>query len=152
MVRRLPVLQDPESEDAHAERRPAWQWIGIGTVLTLLLFLPLSGLASWAGVRLALRVSGSEGIAALALAAPPFLAFQLAAILAGTLVGRFGKRTTPAGAALAGGLGGASLLLLAGLGSALSPWVIAAAAALLLIPSGAASAWLGARFGRSLRR
>ena len=47
MVRRLPVLQNQDTDDAAAARRPRWQWVLIGAGFVITLFLPLS----WIGVR-----------------------------------------------------------------------------------------------------
>jgi len=44
-VRRLPVLQNQDTDDAAAARRPRWQWVLIGAGLVITLFLPLS----WTG-------------------------------------------------------------------------------------------------------
>lgn len=150
VVRRLPVVQTPASEDADAEARPAWQWVSIGAALLVVLFLPLSTVGLWVGTRLAPEAGAGRG-ALLSVALPVFCAYAVAALSAGAFVGRFGRRAGPRHRALSGGLGGALILLLAGLGGALTPWTVAFGATVVLIGAGAGFALLGARYGLSRR-
>ena len=47
VVRRLPVIQTPPSEDAEAQARSPWQWVLIGAGFTITFWLPLATLAAW---------------------------------------------------------------------------------------------------------
>jgi hypothetical protein len=93
----------------------------------------------------------------LAVAAPSLLAYGLACWAAGALIGRFGARVTPRGAAIAGACTSlmiALLVLLPALrdASRASLWLLTALGVFaLLLPLGALVAWLGGRFGVRLR-
>jgi hypothetical protein len=151
VVRRLPVLQTPAGEDAEAEARPAWQWVLIGLVLTLSIFFPLAVVGTAIGRAVGARLVAQPALAALGVALPVLSAFAVSAASAGAFVGRFGRRAGTSSHLLVGGLGGAALILLAGLGGALSPWTVAFGASVVLIGGGTFFAWLGARFGRRRR-
>jgi tRNA-(ms[2]io[6]A)-hydroxylase len=161
MARRLPVIQNDESEDAAAAARPRLQWIVIGAGLTVTIWAPLALVAMPLGVRLATRAFGatgattggvppSPGAAALA-AAPVVLSFLFGALASGALVGRFGGKAGPREAALGGVLGaaGASLLgLRPGLGLSIAG-IFAIFSLLSLF--GAAGGALGGHWGRRSR-
>lgn len=134
MVRRLPVLQTPPSEDAEAQARSPWQWVLIGAGFTITLWLPLATLGAWMESR-ALAV----------------LSFLIAATSAGVLVGRFGLRTKLAHVALSGLGGGLIGFVLAALGGALDSWLLALVVFLALAGCGAAFAAVGGLLGRRLR-
>src|SRR3954467_13130551 len=92
MVRRLPVLQNQDTDDAAAARRPRWHWVLIGAGFVITLFLPLSALGVWLGAVLsrALPLGGTSRI--VLGAAPVAFSFLIACGAAGALVGRFGGR------------------------------------------------------------
>jgi hypothetical protein len=134
VVRRLPVVQTPSSEDAEAHARSPLQWVVIGAGFTITLWLPLATLAAWLESR-----------------ALVMLSFIIAATLAGVLLGKFGLRARLGHVALAGLLGGTLGFLLAALGGGLSGWVPAVATWLILAGTGAAFAAGGGLLGRRLR-
>ncbi len=147
MVRRLTVLQNQDTDDAAAARRPRWQWILIGAGLVLTLFLPLSLLGVWLGSALsqtALRQqSGATRIVLGAL--PVAVSFFGACAGAGALVGRFGGKAKAREAALSGALGAFGAWALAALGGSLSPVVVALSALVVMMAFGAGAAFAGAR-------
>ena len=149
MVRRLPVLNAPSGDDAEAAERPPSQWVVIGALLQVSLFLPSSLLALWLGERLARGVAGSGGAALIAF--PVLLALAGSAWSAGALSARFGVRTRLLHQAASGALGSVVILALSLLGRV--PWSfwLAAAAGSLLIGVGGFFAWLGARYGQRRR-
>ena len=147
MVRRLPVLNVPATEDGEAEARPAWQWVAIGAALVLVLFLPLSVVGVFLGAELARAFQGGPTLAAL----PTLVLFAGSAFAAGAITGRFGRRAGPSSALLAGALGGALVLLLAALGRAFASWTVASAAAIGVLSISSGFSWLGARLGKRLR-
>jgi hypothetical protein len=162
-MRRLPVLQETESDDALAASRPRWQWTLIGAGLTVTLWVPLVLLTTPIVVALAVRVFGPSPSSeaspgrgagqhgdALAAALAALSMFAVAAFVAGSLVGRFGGRSGMREAAVGAGLAAAiaaGLSLLVGRGI---PWQLVAAAFACLAAGGTIAAALGARFG--LRR
>lgn len=147
MVRRLPVVQAPDTPDAEAEARPASAWVLLGAALVAALFLPASAVALWLGARLQAVVEvGAAGKAALG-GLPLIAAFAGSAWSGGALSGRFGLRTRPGHGLAAGALGGSFVLAPALLTGALSPWAVALGAMLVLVAGGAVFAWLGARYG-----
>ena len=149
MVRRLPVLQNPDTDDAAAARRPRWHWVLIGAGLVITLFLPLSWLGVWLGAWLGR--SGSGGTQVVLGVAPVALSFLVACGGAGALVGRFGGRAKAREGALAGALGAFLGWGLAALGGSLSPWIIAVSSLAVLLTFGAGAAFLGARWGLTRR-
>lgn len=146
MVRRLPVLQNQDTDDAAAARRPRWQWVLIGAGFVVTLFLPLS----WIGVRVSIWLSlgplrGASGTAPIVLGvAPVALSFLIACGGAGALVGRFGGKAKAREAALSGSLGALLGWGLAALGGALSPWLVAVVSLAVLLTLGAGAAFVGA--------
>jgi hypothetical protein len=147
MVRRLTVLQNDDTDDALAARRPRWQWVLIGAGFVITLFLPLSELGVFLGRRLtgAIRADPSGALRIGLGALPVALSFLIACGAAGALVGRFGGRAKAREAALSGALGGFTGWGLAALGGALSPWLVALASLLVLVTAGAGAAFVGAR-------
>jgi hypothetical protein len=147
MVRRLPVLQNQDTDDAAAARRPRWQWVLIGAGFVVTLFLPLS----WIGVRVSIWLTlgplrGASGTAPIVLGiAPVALSFLIACGGAGALVGRFGGKAKAREAALSGSLGALLGWGLAALGGALSPWLVAVVSLAVLLALGAGAAFVGAR-------
>src|SRR6478609_9169720 len=132
MVRRLPVLQNQDTDDAAAARRPRWQWVLIGAGLVITLFLPLSWIGVWLGAWLSRAATRAEGGA-------------------GALVGRFGGRAKAREAALSGSLGALVGWGLAALGGSLSPWLVAVVSLAVLMIFGAGAAFVGARLTLSRR-
>jgi hypothetical protein len=153
MVRRLTVLQNQDTDDALAARRPRWHWVLIGAGFVITLFLPLSQLGVWLGQRLSAAVYPNEsGAVRIGLGALPVAcAFLLSCGAAGALVGRFGGRAKAREAALSGALGAFSGWGLAALGGALTPWPVAVTSFFVLVIFGAAAAFVGARFGLARR-
>jgi hypothetical protein len=147
MVRRLTVLQNQDTDDAAAARRPRWQWVLIGAGFVLTLFLPLSLLGVWLGTWLGHAVSPDERSATRIVLGtlPVALSFVIACAGAGAMVGRFGGRAKAREAALSGALGAFAGWGLAALGGSLSPWVVAISALFVLVALGAGSAFVGAR-------
>ncbi len=150
MVRRLPVVQNPDTDDALAASRPTWHWILIGAGFVITLFLPLSQLGVWLGQRLS--ASSERGALRVGLGALPVAcSFLLACALAGGLVGRFGGRAKAREAALGGALGAFTGWAVAALGGALTPWLVALVSLAVLVSFGAGAAFVGARFGVGAR-
>jgi len=153
MVRRLPVLQNQDTDDAAAARRPRWQWVLIGAGFVVTLFLPLS----WIGVRVSSWLTlgplrGASGPLPIVLGvAPVALSFLIACGGAGALVGRFGGKAKAREAALSGSLGALLGWGLAALGGALSPWLVAVVSLAVLLTLGAGAAFVGARLSLARR-
>ncbi|MEP7052971.1 MAG: hypothetical protein ABJB12_21580 [Pseudomonadota bacterium] len=147
MVRRLTVLQNQDTDDAAAARRPRWQWVLIGAGFVVTLFLPLSVLGVWLGSVLSRGLPRSaSGALRIGLGVLPVaLSFLIACGGAGAAVGRFGGRAKAREAALSGALGAFAGWGLAALGGSLTPFVVAATSLLVLVTLGAAAAFLGAR-------
>ncbi|HEY0467106.1 MAG TPA: hypothetical protein VGC79_23055 [Polyangiaceae bacterium] len=149
-MRRLPVLQNQDTDDAAAARRPRWQWVLIGAGLVITLFLPLSWLGVWLGAWLSRVAAGDASGANRALpivlgVTPVALSFLIACAGAGALVGRFGGKAKTREAALSGSLGALIGWGLAALGGSLSPWLVAVASLAVLVTFGAGAAFVGAR-------
>jgi len=152
MVRRLPVLQNPDTDDAAAARRPRWHWVLIGAGFVITLFLPLSQLGVWVGSSLTRNAEGTVGTARIVLGAGPVaFSFLLACGLAGTLVGRFGGKSQAPEAALSGVIGSALVWALAAVGGALTPWPVAVFSLVVLVVFGGGAAFVGARLGLARR-
>ncbi len=153
MVRRLTVLQNDETDDALAARRPRWQWVLIGAGFVITLFLPLSQLGVLLGRALtaAIHPGGSAALRVGLGAVPVALSFLIACGAAGGLVGRFGGRAKAREAALSGALGAFVGWGFAALSGALSPWVVAVTTFFVLVIFGAGAAFVGARLGLARR-
>jgi hypothetical protein len=164
MKRRLPVIQSA-SGGREDELRSPTAWRVAGAVLAFTLWLPLSMLGGAlskalvgaqvdvAHVGPTAHVSGASKLAiTLAASGPPLLAFVLACVLSGTLVGRFGSGTRPRDAGIGGALAAGAGCGVAALGGAFPSWGSAAVVLLLMVGVGYPSAALAARFlGRSGR-
>ena len=163
MVRRLTVLQNQDTDDAAAARRPRWQWVLIGAGLVITLFLPLSWLGVWLGAWLsrvalpggtggAAGTDGAGGTTPIVLGVLPVaLSFLIACAGAGALVGRFGGKAKAREAALSGSLGALIGWGLAALGGSLSPWLVAVVSLAVLLVFGAGAAFVGAHLTLSRR-
>jgi len=147
MVRRLTVLQNQDTDDAAAARRPRWQWVLIGAGFVITLFLPLSLLGVGLGTLLSHAVRSDERSATRIVLGtlPVASSFLIACTGAGALVGRFGGRAKARSAALSGALGAFGAWGLAALGGSLSPWIVALCALFVLVTLGAFAAFVGAR-------
>lgn len=145
MVRRLTVLQNQDTDDAAAARRPRWHWVLIGAGFVITLFLPLSVLGVWLGAVLSRSVAAGSSAQIVLGAAPVACSFLVACAAAGALVGRFGGRAKAREAALSGSLGAFAGWCLAAAGGSLSPWLVALVALVVLVVFGAAAAFVGAR-------
>ena len=123
MVRRLPVIQTKDAEDAAAEARPQWHWVVIGTGFIITIWIPLAMIAVAAGRAF------SDALTLLFLV---LLSFALACIAAGALVGRFGGRAGRREATLSGLVAATAAWLVAFASGALTPWPVALASGLIL--------------------
>jgi len=146
MVRRLTVLQNQDTDDAAAARRPRWQWVLIGAGFVVTLFLPLAVVGVWLGAVLsrALPLGASGALRVVLGVVPVALSFLTACAGAGAAVGRFGGRAKAREAALSGALGALAGWGLAALGGSLTPLVVALTSLVVLVSTGAAAAFLGA--------
>ncbi|WP_437894707.1 hypothetical protein [Sorangium sp. So ce124] len=100
--RKLPVLQS--SGDDEGEDRPPWHWIALGTVAIFIAWLPLAGLVNTLLRKMIERTgdAGAEGSVRLAMVGLNVIAFALAGVAGGYLVGRFGGRAGRREAAASG--------------------------------------------------
>jgi hypothetical protein len=163
MVRRLPVVQNSAPEDAEAAERPRAHWVAIGVGLNLSIWIPLALCAAPVGRVLthrlipfedptALSVSGSTRVlVVLVQVVPQLVAFALAALASGALVGRFGGRAKTRDAATSTALAAFAAAVLGGLSGALSPWIVVVVTGLVLGALGAVFGALGGRFGERRR-
>jgi hypothetical protein len=153
MVRRLTVLQNQDTDDAAAARRPRWQWVLIGAGFVITLFLPLSLVGLWLGSLLSHAIRSDEsGATRIVLGTLPVASsFLIACAGAGAMVGRFGGRAKAREAALSGALGAFAGWGLAALGGSLSPWIVALSSLLVLVTLGAFAAFAGARLSLGKR-
>jgi hypothetical protein len=145
MVRRLTVLQNQDTDDAAAARRPRWHWVLIGAGFVITLFLPLSMLGVWLGALLSRAVPRGGAVQIVLGATPVALSFLVACGAAGALIGRFGGKAKAREAAISGSLGALAGWGLAALGGTLTPWLVAVASLVVLVVFGAGAAFLGAR-------
>lgn len=149
-TRRLPVIQEPTGEDAEAAARPPWQWVLIGSGLLVTIWTPLVAVALAVARKIASEGAPGAGVAASLVAAT----FALASLAAGYLVARFGQRTRPRHASLAGLVAAGEIWLLALLGGAFASSLVAASALFSLAALAAGFCALGpplARLGRQRR-
>jgi hypothetical protein len=146
--RRLPVIQEPVGEDAEAAARPAWQWVLIGSGLLVTIWTPTVGVVIAVARRLAAARPGApalgSGIAALLVGTT----FALAAVAAGYLVARFGRRAQLRHTFLAGLSASLEIWGLAWIGGAFDSALVAINALLMLSLLGAGFCGLGGRLGR----
>lgn len=160
-TRRLPVLQNAPAD----EERPPWHWAVIGAVFIFSIWAPLAMVSSWIGGRvvhhligelprdeLSLRLADASAADRFwlwfALTVVPVVAYGLACVGSGALVGRFGGRAGPREAAVGGALAAVSaavvMLLQAGAD-------VSVASLVVLVPVGMGGAWLGGAFGKKRR-
>lgn len=174
--RHLPVLNDakPPSppSDEPVDDRPAWHWIGFGTVAIFAAWLPLAYVAQLVTKGLVARLfavasspsteasdlAGPEAIARAldamspaeralrmtVLALPNALAFALAAFGGGYLVGRFARHGGPREAAFSGACAAFVAVVIAWGGFTL----VYVATAVFVVVLAVAFAALGGRAGR----
>ena len=145
--RRLPLVQS--AEDDGDPKRSAWQWVGFGTLVIFVLWLPLSAL----GLPIALRLAGESrpgeapASGATALLGASSLGLALAAFGGGFTIGRWGgERIGTREAALAG--------LVAAVVAIAASWLsygIALGASLVVVIA-VPLAGLGGRLGIARRR
>jgi hypothetical protein len=108
--RRLPVLQT--SGDPDEPPRPAWQWVGFGTLAIFAVWVPLSVIAGAVAASVLTRAHGEVALARAALLSSSVYAVELAAgaVAGGYLVGKWGppnvgvRQAALAGLAAAGAL------------------------------------------------
>ncbi len=146
-MRRLTVLQNQDTDDAAAARRPRWQWVLIGAGFVVTLFLPLAVVGVWLGSLLSRALArGESGALRIVLGVVPVaLSFLIACGGAGAAVGRFGGKAKAREAAFSGALGAFAGWGLAALGGSLTPWLVAVTSLVVLVTLGATAAFLGAR-------
>jgi tRNA-(ms[2]io[6]A)-hydroxylase len=166
-VRRLPVIQQADTEDAAAASRPRWQWCLIGAGLVSTIWVPLAVMAAPLGTSLAahlLRVAPADvaagrvtlapqetAILASLSALPLIVCFGVAAAAGGALVGRFGGQAGKREAGISGVIAAFAVTLLAAIGGVgLSPAGLAAVS-VVLAAAGAAAGFAGGGFGASRR-
>lgn len=165
IMRRLPVLQN--NPDADGPQRPPWQWVAIGAVLAISIWIPLLTVSLWLRSRLLAGVlpAGATELAARVESAGPGekLALGLSALVpvvvpwilgcgaAGALVGRFGGIARRRHAAYAGLLAATLAIVVAILGGALRSVAALLSSGVVLAASAAAAAWLGGKFGERRR-
>jgi hypothetical protein len=163
-MRRLPVIQS--NTEADGPQRPPWQWVAIGALLAISIWIPLLTVSLWlrarllAGVlpagasELAARVEGAtpgeRAAFALSTLAPVLVPWLLACGVAGMVIGRFGGAAGRRHAAYAGLLAAAVTSAIAFIGPAFGS-VALVSSALVLAASAAGAAWLGGKFGEKRR-
>ncbi|WP_437673674.1 hypothetical protein [Sorangium sp. So ce131] len=141
------------SGEDEGEDRPPWQWIALGAAAIFLVWLPLAGLAN----TLLLRALEPTGDAA----TPPsarlvtlglinVLAFAIAGLAGGYLVGRFGGRAGRREAAASGAAVAATAWAFALAQGALTGALGSAFLLVVLVAIGGAASYAGGAFG--LRR
>lgn len=168
MARRLPVLQNQAPEDEAAAARPRWHWALIGGGLIFTMWIPLAIVAEWiarvlsaslvdvadpqALARFSREASPSQrAVLVAAVVGPVALSFVLACLAGGALVGRFGGRAGAREAALGGVVAALASWLVAAFAGALSPWLLALAAFVVLAVTGGLIAGAGGRIGAARR-
>lgn len=164
--RHLPVVSAPSpAQDAESPRRSNATWVALGTVLVVVLSMPLLMLGLWiSGVLSRLAQSArvhvephaplaSQAVAALATVTPLIVAFAVAAYIGCFLIVRFGRLQHDLLASLVGALGGMCLAsLTAAAEKTLSPWPLWAAIYALLVGVGALSGRIAGRLGRDSKK
>lgn len=147
-TRRLPVIQEPSGEDAEAASRPPWQWVLIGSGLLVTIWTPLVVVVLALGRWLAAAQQGGPALGPALAAALVAATFALAAVAAGYLVARFGRRTRLRHALLSGLLAALELWVIAWMGGAFASALVAISAIASLSVLGAAFCGLGGWLGR----
>ena len=168
MVRRLPVVQTEDSDDAAAARRPRWQWISIGALIAFVLWMPLLMVATWVrAVWVRQLVGGADSAAVakfgegagfldhLSLVAATLLpilgSLGAACAAGGALVGRFGGKAGSREGAESGLLVSVTAWGIGAAAGVFPEWLMAAASLVVLGGTGAWSGYLGARAGKKRR-
>lgn len=148
-TRRLPVIQEPTGDDAAAAARPAWQWVLIGSGLLVTLWTPAVAVTLTLAQKISAARLGAPALGPAPAAGLVAVTFALASLAAGYLVARFGPRTRPRHALLAGLAAAVEIWLLAWMGGAfVSVWVaVSALLSLSALSSGfcALGGWLHRR-------
>ncbi|WP_437966377.1 hypothetical protein WMF04_43375 [Sorangium sp. So ce260] len=149
--RRLPVLQS--GGDDEGEERPPWHWIALGTVATFIVWLPLAGLANTLLRRMLERTgdAAAQGSVRFAMVGLNAIAFALAGVAGGYLVGRFGGRAGRREAAASGAVVAAlawALALTEGAPAGALVWALLLA---VMVAIGGASSYVGGRAGLRAR-
>ncbi|WP_437333870.1 hypothetical protein [Sorangium sp. So ce394] len=149
--RRLPVLQGGGDDDG--EERPPWHWIALGTVAIFIVWLPLAGLANTLLRRMIERTgdAAAEGSVRLAMVGLNAIAFALAGLAGGYLVGRFGGRAGRREAAASGAVVAAlawTLALAEGAPAGALGWALLL---VVMVAIGAAASYAGGRVGLRAR-
>lgn len=164
MVRRLPIIQFSSPEEEAAASRPRWHWAFIGGALIFSVWIPLAIISEWvvtvlsgplvniqdpeAVARFTERASPGHRVAlAASVLGPVVLAYVLACLAGGALVGRYGVRARALDAALGGVLAATTAWLVATVGGALQPWSLSVATLIVLTASGGLLAGVAGRFG-----
>ncbi|WP_437569042.1 hypothetical protein [Sorangium sp. So ce542] len=150
--RRLPVLQGGGGDD-EGEERPPWHWIALGTVAIFIVWLPLAGLANTLLRRMVERTgdAAAEGSVRLAMVGLNAIAFALAGLAGGYLVGRFGGRAGRREAAASGAVVAAlawALALAEGAPAGALGWALLL---VVMVAIGAAASYVGGRAGLRAR-
>jgi len=146
--RRLPVIQEPAGEDAEAAARPPWQWVLIGSGLLVTIWTPTVGVVIAVARQLASSRPGAPPLGAGVAAALVATTFALAAVAAGYLVARFGRRTQLRHTFLAGLSASLEIWVLAWMGGAFDSALVASTAVVSLSALGASFCGLGGWLGR----
>jgi tRNA-(ms[2]io[6]A)-hydroxylase len=154
--RKLPLLPKVEVAEESDEERPPWHWSAIGAVAIFVLWLPLTFLTAALGKHLlagATDPGEAHPSAHLAIAGLNLLAFALAALGGGALVGRFGATAGLKEATVAGfATGSIAWATIAFQGAWLPLWTAGALLVLLAVTGAGASragGWLGLRGRRT---
>ena len=162
MVRRLPVIRDP-ADDPDAVHRPRSRWVLIGSLFTIVVWVPLVAVTMPLGALLASRIGSlpkeelAQGAGApsplslVLVVAPPLLSFVPAAAASGALLARFASGTDRSDAAKAGGLGGLLAAILASLLGSGMPVVAVVSAFSLLSMAGAVGGYAGSAWAARKR-
>lgn len=151
--RRLPLLPKVEVAVEGDEERPPWHWSAIGTAAIFVTWLPLAFLANAALAR----VHGGATVEQVSrtvqwlMVGVNLLAFALASLAGGALVGRFGGKAGRREATVAG-LGAATIAWMMGIWSASAGYLIGALLLALLVAVSAGAARLGGALGLRSRK
>ena len=151
--RRLPLLPKVEVAQEGDEERPPWHWAAIGTAAIFVIWLPLAFLTNAA----LSRVHGGAEVEQVSRAVQwlmvgaNLLAFALASLAGGLLVGRFGGQAGPREATVSG-LGAATIAWMIGIWSASAGYLIGALLLALLVVVSAGSARVGGALGLRSRK